>query len=404
MSNIVARTNQKITNMEVYASKKISSQAKKDKTIANLSFGEPVFGPPEQCLKGIEKNALTMESFMNSAKRYEDPQGSLDLRTAISNWYKNRYDVDVCPEHEIMITHGGVEAITLSILCTSNANDSIGVFAPSYMLYERAISTLERNVRTFHRAPGGDEFAATLEKLSSQSVNDINSIIINSPENPSGYVLSQQDWASVTKVATESNTWVIHDEVYDAMDFERKHIPAVSIPELRSRTIMINSFSKKFGLPGLRIGWLVAPKEFIELAKKAHDYLYLGVNAQYEEIAKLILQEDTQRWLEDIKSLMQSRANHAVTSLTVANGFEWPRPPLGAMFLFPKVRMLYAKLPVKYQGKSVSESVAQYLLKEKKVAVVPGRVYGDSCDEFVRLVLCTPDDEFNNAIERLMSC
>ncbi|WP_425361200.1 aminotransferase class I/II-fold pyridoxal phosphate-dependent enzyme [Candidatus Tisiphia endosymbiont of Stenodema calcarata] len=136
----------------------------------------------------------------------------------------------------------------------------------------------------------------------------------------------------------KTNSWLVHDEVYDTMDYGRSHIPARAIHSLSKRYILINSFFKKFGLLGLRIGWMIANEEVINLATKAHNYLYLRVNIQYEKIAKrLISDTGANEWLIKNSELIHLRAENAITTLGVKNGFSWDRKPHGAMFLFPNV-------------------------------------------------------------------
>lgn len=392
-----------LTGMDIYASKAISLKAKADPSIANLSFGEPVFGPPEHLLQDIEQQDLSLAAFMDASKRYEDPRGSLSLRQAIAAWYQDRYGLKVDPEKEIMVTHGGVEAITLSLLVTTQAQGKVAISDPSYMLYARTITTLERQALRIPRPAGNHEYVRMLAEHG--SLEGVAALIVNSPENPTGYVASPEDWAAIGDAAAKSGTWIIHDEVYDAMHFERPHQPARMVASLAKNSIIINSFSKKFGLPGLRIGWMVAPAAIITEAAKAHDYLYLGVNIQYERIAQRLLSDPGKSaWLENMATGVAQRCATAVSTLTQEKGYLWPRRPLGAMFLFPDVSLFYHNLPEKYRqpGRPAGDVVAQYLLEERGVAVVPGSVYGPQGDNHIRLVLCTPDDVFANALKRMV--
>ena len=399
--------NKSLEDIEIYSSKKISLQAKNIPEVVNLSFGEPQFGPPVYLLQHIEKEDLTIDSFLNAVKRYEQARGCIELRKAIAIWYKRKYQIDINPETEVMITHGGIEAIVLAILCTSEIGDKILITDPTYMLYQRTLKALGRKVGLFVRKPGIYEYKDMLAILDPWDVAEQpKAFIINSPENPSGYVVDQSEWKLIGKYATEKNLWIIHDEVYDTMDFGRKHIPCFAIDELRERSILINSCSKKFGIPGLRIGWMIANKKVIDLASKLHDYLYLGVNIQYEKIATRLLNDNKiDSWLSNISSDLGDKVNKALIQLGEKEGFTWSRTPLGAMFLFPNVKGLYNKMPAHYKkpNQYVGSAVAEYLLKEKKVAVVPGSVYGLQSAEHIRLVLCTSNQDFELAINRLKS-
>lgn len=396
--------NKTLMDLEIYASKAISLQAKKDPEIANLSFGEPEFGPPEHSLENIAENQLTITSFLDSVKRYEDPRGSIRLRESISNWYKKRYGLIVNPETEIMITHGGVEAITLAILCTSDIYEQVAVTDPSYMLYSRTITTLGRRAVSLQRVAGSYEYQSLFNKNAISNFKNLKTIIINSPENPTGYVVDKDEWELIGNYADKTGIWIIHDEVYDTMAFKREHIPCKAIDSLSERSILINSFSKKFGIPGLRIGWIVANKKLVDLASKLHDYLYLGVNIQYENIANnLISDERNMLWLANIAKKIKLRAEKALVELGDNAGFTWTRSPQGAMFLFPNVRTLYESLSAEYKSINapIGDVVSDFLIKEKKVATVPGSVYGKEGNEHIRMVLCTADVVFNQALERL---
>lgn len=387
--------------MDVYASKAISLRAKADPAIANLSFGEPAFGPPEYLLDEINKEDLSLGAFLDGAKRYESPRGSLSLRQAIARWYRDSYGLKFDPEREIMVTHGAVEAISLALLVTTRTEDVVGISNPSYMLYARTIQTLGRRSKSIVRPVGTHEYAEMLRN--GNRFDDVRAMIVNSPENPTGYVTSKEDWDCIAAVAASNGMWIIHDEAYDSMSFERPHIPARMISPIRTNSILVNSFSKKFGLPGLRIGWMVASPQIIDLASKGHDYLYLGVNIQYERIAERLLNDSRKAdWLANVTKHLRCRCANALTILKDDTGYKWPRPPLGAMFLFPDVSGLYKSMPANYRsdGVPLGDAVASYLLEERKVAVVPGSVYGNEGDNHIRLVLCTPDEVFEKAMAR----
>lgn len=395
--------NSVLQNMDIYSSKAISLAAKKNPHIDNLAFGEPFFGPPDFLLKEIE-NDLNLSNFLDATKRYEEPKGSRKLREAIANWYLQHYDLIVNPDTEIMITHGGVEAITLALLSITETNDYIAVTDPSYMLYTRNIQALSRRPLILQRESEENEFLGLLDKNSDFNKVRPKALIINSPENPTGYVLGDDEWKAIGESTAKSGTWVIHDEVYDVMSFKKPHKPARSYPELKDHSILINSFSKKFGLPGLRIGWLVAPPSIIELAAKIHDYMYLGVNILFERIAERIISHpDIVTWHDDLSLLLENRAIKATSELGKKNGFNWTRKPTGAMFLFPNIRELYNSLPTSFQSQfsTSGEAVAKYLFDNHSVAVVPGNVYGSSSKDHIRLVTCTPENTFNSAIKRL---
>ncbi|WP_199752081.1 pyridoxal phosphate-dependent aminotransferase [Actinoplanes sp. ATCC 53533] len=398
--------NRTLTSMSEYASKAISMRAKSLPDVCNLSIGEPEFGPPEHLVDRVLTDDLTRTTLLDALNRYEYSAGSAELRQAIADWYRRRYGMVVDPDTEIIVTHGGVEAIALALLSVTNDGDPVAITDPSYMLYERSVATLGRRPVSFRRPAADREFEALIGDDASfaRDFGAARAVIVNSPENPTGYMLTAEEWGLLGDIATRNDAWIIHDEVYDTMAFDRPHLPARSVEAVGDRAIMINSCSKKFGTPGLRIGWMVARRDLIEVAKKAHDYLYLGVNILFERIALRMLQDpQNEQWFAGNNARLRERRNTAIRTLTPEQGFSWNRAPKGGMFLLPDVAALHDRLPdpLRDAGRSVGAAVASYLIDERQVAVVPGEVYGPSVDRHVRLVLCGDEKTFRLAVERL---
>lgn len=395
-------------SLGVYTSKAISTRAKSDRTIANLAIGEPEFGPPEHLAEAIPKHHLTYNAFTHAVKAYEQSRGLRELRSAISQWYLRRYNYRVDPDSEVLITHGGVEAIALAILCASDPGNTILVTDPTYMLYARSVRTLARIAVPLIRRPGS-EYVGMLDEINGQKHATFQAgraLIVNSPENPTGYVVDEKEWRALSIFARKYNLWIIHDEVYDTMAFTRPHVPARCVDGLEDRSILVNSFSKKFGVPGLRIGWLCATPELISLAAKLHDYLYLGVNVLFEHVALTLIEDDmSYSWLEKQSNMLRRRAESVVSSLSQDRGFSWDRRPLGGMFAFPNVTGLARTIPASYlqNNRHLGDSAAEFLLEERKVAVIPGSIYGSQGNECVRLVLCSGEQTLQDAIDRLQS-
>jgi len=390
----------------IYTSKAISARAKSDATIANLAIGEPDFGPPEHLADTIRVQHLTYGTFTHAVKAYEQSRGLRELRCAISQWYLRRYNYQVDPDTELLITHGGVEAIALAVLCISDPGDTILVTDPTYMLYARSVQTLARLPVSLVRRPDFEYFGMldSTETTPGTKLTRARALIVNSPENPTGYVIDKDEWQALSIFAEAHNLWIVHDEVYDTMAFARPHRPARCIEGLQDRAILINSFSKKFGVPGLRIGWLCAKPELISLAAKLHDYLYLGVNVLFEHVALTLIGSDlSDPWLESQAEVLRKRVHNIVESLTPAGGFSWDRRPLGGMFAFPNVAGLASMIPPSYIGRHrhVGDSVAEFLLDHEKVAVVPGSTYGSQGNDYIRLVLCSGETTLESATKRL---
>ncbi len=395
-SSAAPRLNPTLSSLGVYASKAISQAAKENPAILNMSIGEPVFGPPEHLLADIARDDLSPEAFLASAKHYGPSGGNPELREAIADWYRRRYGLHIDSQREILITHGGVEAVALAILCCSQPGEAVVVTEPSYMLYQRALLALGRRVHHLHRNFFSDG--------AQQSLPASPALIVNSPENPSGYVFDDDEWELLLRQARQQGSWIIHDEVYDTMSFGRRHRPARLFDPQGERTVLVNSLSKKFGTPGLRIGWLVGNPDFIAAASKANDYLILSVNQQYERIALRMLSDpQCDRWLQQRSLMLSARVERALQRLTPDKGFTWSHRPLGGMFLFPDVQRLFEALTPAQQRRfpTSGECVADYLLHEMQIATVPGAIYGASCAQHIRLVLGCDEATFDEALARL---
>lgn len=387
-----------LLSLDGYATKAMAEKARGVPGVINLAFGEPAFGPPISSKQAIEETDLNWGAFLDASKRYESNRGMPELRAAIADYYARRYDLRVDPETEILITHGGVEAISLAALVTTDPGEQVLITDPSYMLYSRALQTLGRQPGCVSRRITEHEYESAPEWAIEGPAK---ALIVNSPENPSGYVLSDADFAGLAGFVEKNDLWLIHDEVYDSMAFARPHKPARTIPALKDRSILINSFSKKYGVPGLRIGWMCAPAPVIDLAAKLHDYMYLGVNILSERIAlRLISDTVADKWMDDTSDLLGHRAARLIDTLTADKGFTWKRNPHGSMFAFPDVTALAARLGGA-QPEGPGRAVADWLLDTHKIATIPGFVYGPTSASSLRMILCCDDETFDRGLAAL---
>lgn len=393
--------NRYLANLNPSSSKAISQAAKENPSILNLSIGEPDFGPPAHLLDEIAREDLQLPPFIDAVKRYEHSRGAPQLRQAIAQWYRRRYDMVIDPETEIIVTHGGIEALNLALLAVTDPGDIVAIADPSYTLYQRAICVLGRATQALVRPAALHEYDAALQ---TSTLDGVKALLLNSPENPTGYVISDADWQAVAQQAERADCWVIHDEVYDTMAFLRPHCSARSVPGLGPRSLLVNSCSKKFGMPGLRVGWLIGPPQVIAAATKVHESLCLGVNILAERIATRVVQNATmEAWMATQRTDLAGRNEHAMAMLTEQCGYVWPRAPMGGMFLFPDVQKLYARLPASSRAAQpdVGTAVATYLLQELKIATVPGGLYGQYSRNHIRITNCGPAAVFSAAIARL---
>jgi len=395
------KLNPSVTSLIQYASKTIARRTEADPSIINLAIGEPDFGPPEYLREHL--GTLTSpESVKSALKKYQVSFGSADLRRAIADYYQRHSELYVDADTELLITHGGAGGLVLTILTCSEPGDEILVPDPSYMLYERTVQVLGRRpVRVPRNAEAG--FRYDIGRIDSAITNRTRAIIVNSPENPTGYVCEEAELRELVTFCARRDMWLIHDEVYDRLVFSGVHHPALAFDPARRNVILVNSFSKKFGVPGLRVGWIVGDQHFISAAAKVHDYCNLALNKVGETLAEALLVDPRcDDWLSSTCRELDRRRQNAVAAVSSVPGLSIACEVRGGMFVLVDVRNIFERVSSGRNAEATpGEVVASWMLEDTKVAAVPGIVYGTSCAETVRVVFSVDETKFSEAFARM---
>ncbi len=390
--------NDAILNLGEYASKTIARQVEGKGNIVSLSIGEPVFGPPPNAMAAIQR-LMSAERYASDMKRYETSRGMPGLRDRIAAYYRTFWGMPVDPATGILVTHGGAGALTAAILATSRPGDEYVIGDPSYMLYERLLLSLGRRpVPIVRKAEEGYRWDAG--RVAGRITDRTAGVIINSPENPTGHVCSDDEMQALVELCERRGVMLIHDEVYDQFCFDRSHRPAGSFAGLE-HVVQINSLSKKFGVPGLRMGWLASNARVTAIAAKAQDYTTLAVGTHAERVAEALLDcPELAAWFTGVREGLRRSVALTVARLSAVPGIAFPGSISGGMFAFPTVQRLAERLGLPGEGPA-GDAVARWLLEHAGVAVVPGSVYGRAGAGAVRLVLCGPEDHLLEALTRI---
>lgn len=390
--------NHSLLRLGSYTSKSIARSVESDANVISLSIGEPVFGPPPNSETALSE-LLRSGVLMTDLKRYETSLGLPELRHAIADYGRTYFELQVDPETQVLVTTGGAGALTAAILTTTNPGDEIIIGDPSYMLYERLVTVLGRRPVPFLRHVGNG-YRWDIQALRGAVSDRTGAIIVNSPENPTGYVCAEEEIRDIVRLCRDKDMFLIHDEVYDQFCFNGPHLPA-GIVDGFDNVVQVNSMSKKFGVPGLRIGWMVSNAGTIAAAAKAQDYTTLAVNAFNERIANVFLRTpDLSTWFGEVRQSLRQRVADTIQCLTSVPGFDFPSVIGGGMFAFPNVDQLAARLGS--QGERADELVARWLRDIAGVAVVPGATYGSAGNNAVRLVLCGPEAALVAGLKRIV--
>lgn len=335
--------------------------------VIHLEVGEPDFDVPDCVANAVQK------AFNEGRTHYTHSLGDPELREEIAKRYINEYGVTVSPE-QIVVTSGSSPAIllTLGILCDSG--DEIILSDPGYACYENFIKFIGAKpvkVKVFEE-DGFQYRPSEIRKLISTKTKGI---IINSPMNPTGNLLSSE----VMKELAEFNVPVISDEIYHGLVYENR---AHSFLEYSRNTFVLNGFSKLFAMTGLRLGYVIAPKEYIRTMQKVQQNLFICASstAQRAGIAALKLAKQD---VADMKATYNRRRKYLITRLQQL-GFDIKVPPTGAFYIFVNVKHL----------SNDSYKLAFDILDKAHVGVTPGIDFGENGEGFLRF-------SYANSIENI---
>lgn len=394
--------NRDLLSLRPHASKAISDAALLNPDLINLSIGEASFGAPQKVLDALSGAMSANDPSQTSPQfnRYAHSRGTPALRQAIAQRYRRLYGVEVDPETEVLVTHGAAEAIWLAVFTLTNPGDEVLLPDPCYVLYDGVVLSLGRTaVRLSTNAESS--FQITPQQLHAAITPKTRLLILNSPANPTGAFYARDELEALLAVASDAGITVLHDEVFDRVVFEDSHAPLASLDPDFGSTVMVNSLSKLYGMTGWRLGWMVARRETVEQALKAHTYMSLAVATIIQDaVAQALNDPAVDAEVECNVAELKQRMLRVKAELELIDGVEFPAgAPHGGFYLFPRVTGLARRLGL--QGDSAGAAVAAFLSQRCGVAVVPGNVYGPGGEGHIRLVVAAPDVLLNQALGRI---
>jgi len=361
----------------------VMSKMAADNNAINLSQGFPDFPVAEGLIE------LVHEGMQKGMNQYAPMPGLPILREAIADKLRNTYNIECNPENEITITAGGTQALYATITALVNPGDEVIIFDPAYDSYDPVVRINQG--KPVHLQLKTPDFSMDLDEVEGVISQNTKAIIINTPHNPSGAVLSNEDMLRLTKIVAGNNLYLISDEVYEHIIFDGlRHNSALKYPELRARTVAIYSFGKTFHATGWKTGYMVAPAEISVELRKMHQFTVFCANSAIQyAMAKYLedgdhysyLGEFYQAKLDEFESVMSH------TKLT-------PVPCHGTYF------QLYS-----YENISDLHDVemAEWLTREYKVATIPASVfYGDGKEiRYLRFCFAKSTETMEKAAELL---
>jgi aspartate/methionine/tyrosine aminotransferase len=355
----------------------------------NLAQGFPNFPAPE-LLKDAAARAI-----QDDINQYAITWGAQRLRAAVAEKYHQWYQLDIDPEREITITCGATEAMISTLLAIVDPGDEVIVFEPFYENYGPDTILADASPVYVPLEPG---MPLDLDRLAAAFTSRTRAIIVNTPSNPAGRVLTRAELEAIRDLCIRHDALAVTDEIYEHIRFEGDHVPIATLPGMRNRTITISGASKTFSVTGWRIGWILAPAALTDAIRKVHDFLTVGAPAPLQEGVAVALQELGPSFYQDLAAQYKARRDLLYAALTDA-GFRC-MPPEGAYYILADFSQLV--LPSGVPPMADTE-FAVWLSREVGVTPVPGSSFfrEGGGRALVRFVFCKTDDILLEAARRL---
>jgi aminotransferase len=351
------------------------------KEVISLGVGEPDFITPWNIR---ETGIFSLEQGYTS---YTSNKGLYKLRLLIQRCLKNRYGLNYSAEEEILITVGVSEALDLAVRAITDPGDQIIVPEPCYVSHGRVVE-LAGGMPVYLPTTAKQGFKIIPNVLDRACNKKTKGIILNYPSNPTGSTYTKKELEAINKVCKKHGLVVISDEVYGDLTYTGDHVPYPSLKSAQNNTVYLNGFSKAYAMTGWRVGYACGPKQIIAAMTKIHQYTILCASI----VSQMACCEALQSGKTSVEMMKKEydRRRHFMHENLNQIGLECDMPQ-GAFYIFPCV---------KKSGLNSLE-FANKLLKQQKVAVVPGVAFGKNYDAYIRISYATSYDKLKEAVKRM---
>lgn len=347
----------------------------------SLGVGEPDFDTPwnvrEEGIYSLEKGRTF----------YTSNAGLKDLRIEICNYLKRRIGLNYEPDHEVLVTVGGSEAIDVALRCMVDPGDEVLIPQPSYVSY-LPCAVMADAVPVMIELKAENEFKLTKEQLLESITDKTKILVMPFPNNPTGAIMTEEELAELVPVIIEKDLYVISDEIYSELTYKGHHHSIAEFPGMKERTVVINGFSKSYAMTGWRLGYACGPANIIEQMTKLHQFAIMcaPTNSQFAAVEAL---RNCDEEIEKMAEAYNQRRRFLVDAFRKM-GLECFEP-FGAFYIFPSIKKF---------GMS-SEEFCNRLLQEEKLAVVPGTAFGECGEGFVRISYAYSIDNLKAGLQRI---
>ncbi|MGW1986027.1 pyridoxal phosphate-dependent aminotransferase [Streptomyces collinus] len=354
----------------------------------NLGQGFPDTDGPEEV-----REAAVRALRDGRGSQYPPGPGVPELRTAVAAHQLRRYGLAYDPDTEVLVTAGATEAIAASLLALLEPGDEVVALEPYYDSYAASIAMAGGRRVPVTLRPDGGRFRLDLDELRAAVTDRTRLLLLNTPHNPTGTVLTRAELAAVAALAVERDLLVVTDEVYEHLVFdEAEHLPLATFPGMRERTVTIGSAGKTFSFTGWKVGWVTAAPGLVTAVRSAKQFLTYVASGPFQyAVAEALTLPDS--YFEGFREGMRVRRDILAEGLTGA-GFEVFRPA-GTYFITTDIRPL---------GEKDGLAFCRALPERAGVVAVPNAVFYDDREAgspFVRFAFCKREEVLREAAERL---
>ena len=358
--------------------KRLEAQGRK---IVHLEIGQPDFKTaPFIC-------EAAYQAMKDGYTGYGPAAGLMELRQAIADHVSATRGVPVHAE-EVVVTPGGKPIIFFTLLALINAGDEVIYPNPGFPIYESVINFVGGQAVPLALREEVD-FRFRIEDLQAAISDRTRLLILNSPQNPTGGLLTLEDLRAIAQLAQQHDFYVLSDEIYSRILYDQTHHSILSLPGMKDRTILLDGFSKTYAMTGWRLGYGIAPRSMVEKLEK----LMINSNsctASFTQMAGVAALQGPQDVVDQMVGEFQQRRDAIVAGLNEIDGISCLKPA-GAFYVFPNVQ----EIPL------ACDAFADYLMEEAGVAVLSGKSFGEFGDGYLRLSYANSIENIQEALARI---
>ncbi|HEY31649.1 MAG TPA: aminotransferase class I/II-fold pyridoxal phosphate-dependent enzyme [Dehalococcoidia bacterium] len=349
--------------------------------VISLGVGEPDYATPWHIVESA------IESLEKGQTMYTSNLGMPELRQELARYLQHHYDLQYDPNTELLITVGVSEALDLAMRAILDPGEEVIMPDPHYVAYDACVILAGGKAVTVPTYEE-DSFELSAADVEACITDKTRAILIGYPANPTGAVMSREKIAEIAEVARHYGLLVISDEIYAKLVYGVEHTCVAALPDMKEHTILLGGFSKAYAMTGWRIGYAAAPKEIIAAMTKIHQYTMMCAPTMAQVAALEALRSGEESAAEMVEDYGRRRLVMVKGLCDIGlSCFE----PKGAFYAFPSIK----------KTGMTSEEFAEALLKEEKVAVVPGSAFGDCGEGYVRCCYATSMADIEEALTRI---